>query len=218
MRGQFITFEGTEGAGKTTQIGILAERLKSLGKSVLIVREPGGTRVGERIREILKAPDLAGQLSAETELLLVAASRRELIRSVIQPALEEGTIVICDRFVDSTLAYQGYGRGLEEARIRGVMALVTGGLEPDLTLLIDIPLSLSKQRRRERERGGDASDSEAKPDRFEQSGDDFFTRVENGFRAIAAAEPSRVRVILGDGTIDAVTERIWAPVQRLLEQ
>ena len=205
-RGCFITFEGTEGAGKSTQIRLLAERLRGLGRDVVLVREPGGTPAGERIRGILKDPRLAGQLSPEAELLLVSASRTELVQQVIQPALADGKVVLCDRFIDSTFAYQGFGRGLDQARLAEIVAYSVAGLRPDFTLLLDIPLATSLSRRAEREKGGG---KESGADRFEQSGDTFFTRVEQGFHDLAEREPDRIHTVNGVGDPEEVSDRIW---------
>ena len=206
MQGKFITFEGTEGAGKSTQIRLLAEKLRDLGREVVHVREPGGTPAGEQIRDVLKDPDLAGQLSPEAELLLVSASRTELVRRVIQPALEEGKVVLCDRYIDSTFAYQGYGRGLDQKRMADIVAYSIDGIRPDITLLLDIPLATSLSRRAEREKEGG---KESAADRFEQSGDSFFNRVEQGFRDLAEREPDRIQLINGEGDPTEVSDRIW---------
>ena len=214
MRGKFITFEGTEGAGKSTQIRLLADRLRGIGKEVVLVREPGGTPAGERIRDVLKDPALAGQLSPEAELLLVSASRTELVRQVIRPALEEGKVVLCDRYIDSTFAYQGYGRELDQKPIAEIVAYSIDGIRPDATILLDIPLATSLARRAEREKAGG---KESATDRFEQSGDLFFTRVEQGFRALAALEPDRIHLIDGVGKPEEVSDLIWQGLSGVLE-
>ncbi|MGV3756610.1 MAG: dTMP kinase, partial [Verrucomicrobiota bacterium] len=134
MSGLFITFEGTEGGGKSTQIQLLAERLRSLGHTVRTLREPGGTPIGEEIRHLLKHSDANHGMTSETELLLMNASRAQLVREVIQPALAASEIVLCDRFYDSTLAYQGYGRGLDLGQVQGVVDFAVGSVHPDLTL------------------------------------------------------------------------------------
>ena len=202
----FITFEGTEGAGKSTQIRRVAERLKASGVEVVEVREPGGTAAGERVRDILKDPLLKGQLNAQTELFLISACRSELVRQVIAPALERGQVVLCDRFYDSTLAYQGYGRGLDPSSLREIIDYSTGGLHPDLTFFLEIPWSLSQERRVIRSQAGTP---ESAPDRFEQSGDAFFDRVEKGFRQLSAEYPERFRIVNGSGTLQEVEEKIW---------
>lgn len=212
MAGHFITFEGTEGAGKSTQIQLLAERLRALGQSVSIFREPGGTVIGERLREIVKSPEFAGEISPTTELLLISASRAELIEQKIRPALEAGQVVLCDRFTDSTVAYQGYGRGLGLASIQNVVGFSVGGLVPDATLLLSVSLELSRSRRSSRESAGGA---EGASDRFDQSGDAFFQRVEDGFAALAKAHPDRIREIDGDGSVEDIADRIWKSLASL---
>lgn len=211
IRGLFITFEGTEGCGKSTQVSLLAERLRNAGHSCRVLREPGGTAIGEEIRHTLKHSAPHRSLTAETELLLMNASRAQLVREVIRPALSAGEIVLCDRFYDSTVAYQGYGRGLALDFVRAVIDFAVGGTRPDLTLLLAIPVKISEERRRMRI--GAAS---PQSDRFEESGRDFFLRVEEGYRAIAAAEPERVRVIDGALGLEAVGASIWKEVSAAL--
>lgn len=208
----FITFEGTEGAGKSTQIQLLAERLRAHSCQVCCVREPGGTLAGERIRGVLKDPALAGAMSPEAELFLVSASRTELVQTVIRPALARGEIVLCDRFIDSTVAYQGFGRGLALDRLRELVDFSTGGLRPDLTFLLQVSLSSSYARRAQREQAATGQGGEA--DRFELAGDDFFSRVERGFGQLAADEPERLVTIDGEGSVDDVANRIWQTIER----
>ena len=192
MAGCFITFEGIEGAGKTTQIHRLAESLRGRGKSVCVVREPGGTPVGDRLREVLlKDTVLAGLVLPETEFFLFCASRSELVRSEILPALKSGKVVLCDRFTDSTLAYQGYGRGLDLDRLREAIDFSTGGLVPDATIYLDIPIETSHRRGR-----GD------------EFGDVFFRRVEAGFHKLAESEPKRIHVIDGQDSVEAVAAKV----------
>src|SRR5665213_2823451 len=136
MRGLFITFEGTEGSGKSTQIQVLAKRLREMGRVVQTLREPGGTPIGEEIRHTLKHSNANHAMMAETELLLMNASRAQLVREVIRPAIEQGEIILCDRFYDSTVAYQGHGRGLDFAMVRKIIACAVGETQPDLTLLL----------------------------------------------------------------------------------
>src|SRR5579863_5517629 len=148
MNGLLISFEGTEGCGKSTQINLLARRLHALGRRVKLVREPGGTPIGEEIRHTLKHSASNHAMTAETELLLMNASRAQLVREVIRPALERGEIILCDRFYDSTMAYQSYGRGLDFAMVRQMIACAVGETRPDVTLLLIVPVKVSEARRR----------------------------------------------------------------------
>lgn len=202
-RGLLITLEGGEGAGKSTQIARLAERARARGVEVLTCREPGGTPLGERLREALFGLDAAP--SALAELLTFSAARAELVATVMRPAIERGALVLCDRFTDSTLAYQGYGRGLDLATIEAVNAAATGGLAPDLTLLLDLDPA-----------AGRARGAEGGTDYLEREALAFHERVRAGFQALAAREPGRWRVIDAWGDIDAVTAAAWAPVEALL--
>jgi dTMP kinase len=151
--GFFITFEGTEGGGKTTQIQLLAERLRPLGHNVRLLREPGGTPIGEEIRHTLKHSHQNHAMTAEAELLLMNASRAQLVREIIRPALAAGEVVLCDRFFDSTIAYQGYGRELDLRLVRSIIDFAVGETRPDLTLLLNVPLEVSEARRRARSTG-----------------------------------------------------------------
>jgi len=206
-RGCFITFEGTEGGGKSTQILLLAERLRKLGKSVLTLREPGGTPIGEEIRHTLKHSAAGLAMTPETELLLMNASRAQLVREVIRPALDSGQFVLCDRFYDSTIAYQGFGRGLDLKCIQPIVDYAVGDTRPNLTLLLHVALEVSEQRRQQRQ-----AESTPLADRFEQAGREFFARVEKGFLALAAEEPGRIKVIDAAQTIETVAEAIWKQV------
>ncbi|MFL2905308.1 MAG: dTMP kinase [Limisphaerales bacterium] len=205
MAGCFITFEGTEGCGKSTHIKKLASRLKAEGRTVRTLREPGGTESGESIRHLLKhGPE---ELTAEAELLLMNASRAQLVREVIRPAIAAGEIVLCDRFYDSTTVYQGTGRGLDAAQVQNVIEFAAGETRPDLTLLLQIPLKISEERRARR----------AETDRFEQADRAFFERIEAGYTALAAAEPDRIRVIQADQPLDSVAATIWQVVSERLK-
>jgi dTMP kinase len=184
--GLFITFEGPEGSGKTTQIRQLAAWLREQGRDVLMTREPGGTRLGEAIRGILLAPEHT-EMCSETEILLFSAARAQIVREVISPHLERGGVVLCDRFADSTLAYQGYGRRLDMATLRQITAFATGGLTPELTICLDLPV-LEGLRRKQ---GGDQEEW----NRMEREQLAFQERVRDGFLALAAAEPSRWLVL-----------------------
>ena len=205
MDGCFITFEGTEGCGKSTHIKKLARRLEAEGHTVRTLREPGGTESGESIRQLLKhGPE---ELTAEAELLLMNASRAQLVREVIRPAIAAGEIVLCDRFYDSTTVYQGTGRGLNAAQVQRVIEFAAGETRPDLTLLLKIPLKISEERRARR----------AETDRFEQADRTFFERIEAGYTALAAAEPDRIRVIQADQPLDSVAATIWHVVSERLK-
>ena len=207
MPGLFITFEGTEGAGKSTQIKLLAERLESLGRKLRLLREPGSTPIGEEIRHTLQHSARNEAMAPETELLLVNASRAQLVREVIRPALQAGEIILCDRFYDSTVAYQGYGRGLELSRVREIIDYAVGPTRPALTLFLHVPLAVSETRRAGRE---------GPRDRFEEAGKSFFERVEQGFLTIAKAEPDRVKYIDATQSVDAVRDNIWRCVEECL--
>src|SRR6185369_10469591 len=187
MRGRLITFEGTEGSGKSTQIALLAERLCGLGCIVRILREPGGTPIGEEIRHTLKHSKNNAAMTSETELLLMNASRAQIVREVIRPALAEGEVVLCDRFFDSTTAYQGYGRQLELNMVRAIIDFAVGDTRPDLTLLFVVPHEVSAERLLARQ-----STLPFMRDRIEEADRGFFERVAKGYQAIAAAEPKRV--------------------------
>jgi dTMP kinase len=180
----FITLEGGEGAGKSTSLAFVRQWLEQAGHSVIMTREPGGTPVGERIREILlHARDL--DISAEVEALLMFAARAQHLSQVILPALARGTSVVCDRFTDATYAYQGGGRGMPAGRIAELETWVQGALRPDLTLLLDVPVAVGLARAKGR----------SEPDRFEREQHEFFERVRDCYRARAAAEPKRMRVV-----------------------
>ncbi len=211
-RGLFITFEGTEGAGKSTHIRLLAERLRQLGRTVRELREPGGTPLGEEIRHLLKHHPAGRGMTPETELLLMNASRAQLVREVIRPALDAGEVVLCDRFFDSTVAYQGDGRGLDLKLVESVIAAAVGETRPDLTLLLHVPLSVSESRRLSRQKS-----QSAPADRFEESDRAFFERVERGFQAIATTEPKRVLVIEASRDIESIAADIWSHVEPLFK-
>ena len=211
MKGLFITFEGTEGCGKSTQVELLGERLRALGHRVRELREPGGTPIGEEIRHTLKHSKANVTMTYETELLLMNASRAQLVRETIRPALVVGEIVLCDRFYDSTTAYQGYGRGLDLSLVKNVIDFAVGDTRPDLTLLLQVPPEVSAERLRSRQ-----STLPFVRDRMEEGDKQFFARVGEGFKAVAAAEPGRVRVVNGAGPVDVVCAKIWEIVERIL--
>jgi len=210
--GRFITFEGTEGGGKSTQISLLAERLIQQGRKVRTLREPGGTPIGEEIRHTLKHSSANEGMTPETELLLMNASRAQLVREVIRPALLIGEIVLCDRFFDSTIAYQAFGRALDTKFVRSIIEFAVGDTRPDLTLLLHIPLVVSEKRRQTRDAASPVRD------RFEEAGRDFFERVERGFLALAKEEPKRVKLIDATRSVQEVAEAVWQHVDGLLSE
>jgi len=207
MTGLFITFEGNEGSGKSTQIRRLAARFRKQGRDVVTLREPGGTPIGEEIRHTLKHSHQNQAMTPEAELLLMNASRAQLVREVIRPALAGGKVVLCDRFYDSTTAYQGYGRQMDLQHVKAVIDFAVGNTRPDLTLLMLVSHELSEERRRGRQ-----TRMPFLRDRFEEADRAFFERVEQGYHALAEQEPDRIKVISADGSADDVEESIWKAV------
>ena len=214
MKGLFITFEGTEGSGKSTQISLLAQTLRAKGRTVRTLREPGSTPIGEEIRHTLKHSAVNHAMTAETELLLMNASRAQLVREVIRPALAAGEVVVCDRFYDSTMAYQGYGRMLDLKMVQGIIDIAVGDTRPDLTLLLLVPQALSEARRLARQPSLPLT---IKRDRFEEADQSFFERVAQGYQAIAVSEPQRVKPFAASGTVEAVAADIWQAVEPLIK-
>jgi len=223
MEGLFITFEGTEGCGKTTQVQMLADKLQKDGLPVVVLREPGGTPIGEEIRHTLKHSLNNAAMTPETELLLMNASRTQLVREVIRPALQSGKIVLCDRFYDSTTAYQGYGRGLNLDYVRKIIEFAVGETRPDLTLFLDIPLELSLKRRaiRKNENNGkpkSVTNENNLRDRFEEADIEFFKRVQQGFHKIAEKEPKRIKTVDATKPIEEVFKNICEIVEPFLDR
>ena len=200
-RGRFVTFEGIEGAGKSTQLERLHHRLRHEGRQVLFTREPGGTALGERLRGLLLDPEV-GAMAAETELLLIFAARAEHLRRVIKPALARGTWVLCDRFTDASFAYQGAGRGLGAARVAVLETWLQGDFRPDLVLLFDVSAEVGLER----------ALSRGKRDRIESEDMAFFERARSAYLQRARADARRYRVIDGAGDLQTVTaqvDRAW---------
>ncbi|HTS16969.1 MAG TPA: dTMP kinase [Verrucomicrobiae bacterium] len=204
--GRFITFEGGEGSGKSTHIERLVARLRVEGYPVLVAREPGGTEVGEQIRHILQYSKDSHAMVAETELLLFCASRAQLVRQVIQPALKDGTVVICDRFMDSTTVYQGVGRKIDPRAVAAINGFAVGAHQPDLTLVIDLDPRIGLERVRGRELF----------DRMENQALEFYERVRQGYLKLAERESGRVKVIDGSQTIERIADQIWNLVKDVL--
>ena len=207
-RGLFITFEGTDGAGKTTQIQHLTADLRQTGYDVYLTREPGGTPISEQIRDMLLNPDHS-EMAATTELLLYAASRAQHVSEVIKPALEAGKIVISSRFADATVVYQGYGRGLDLERINRLNRIATDGVTPDLTFVLDLPVEIGLQRV-QNSRGG--------LDRLEREKIEFHHRLREGYQIIARQEPERLKIIDAQADPEQVYVQIQKAIQPLLQQ
>ena len=207
MTGLFITLEGPEGAGKSTNREYLADKLRAEGIAVLLTREPGGTPLAERIRELLLAPS-DESMHADTELLLVFAARAQHLAQVIRPALARGEIVLCDRFTDATYAYQGGGRGLSHERIAVLENFVQDDLRPDLTLIFDLPVEVGLAR----------ASARGRLDRFEQEGRSFFDAVRSTYLNRAGAEPARYRLVDAALSLPEVQQSLDALVPQMLER
>ena len=199
MPGTFITFEGIDKSGKSTQAERLADTLRQQGLPVVLTLEPGGTELGRAIRHLVLERQYEAEVAPTAEVLLFAGDRAQHVEEVIRPAIQEGKVVISDRFVDSTMAYQGYGRGLDMDRLAAVMRVATGGLVPDITMLVDVDLETARAR-------GWGTD----PDRIERGSESYFERVRNGFLALSRAEPGRIRVFDGRQDMDALAGTIRA--------
>ena len=200
-KGLFITFEGADGCGKTTQIELLNKYLKDNGYNTLLTREPGAKGLGTKLREILLNYD--GEVSSNCESFLFLADRAQHVDCIIKPAIKEGKIVLCDRHIDSTVAYQGYGRGVNIEQINYLNNIATNGLKPDLTLVLDVDIETSMQRVGKNK------------DRMESAGIDFFNRVRNGYLEIAKKEPQRVKIIDSSDTIDNIHKKVIELIEAL---
>ena len=205
MAGLFITFEGGDGSGKTTQINLLATWLESEGHTVVITREPGGTDLGTELRNIILHRE--GFIAPRAEALLYAADRSHHIHTLVRPALKRGEIVVQDRYLDSSVAYQGAGRVLDPTEVRDISLWATENLMPDLTVVLDVPASVAKERQAAGER---------QYDRLEAEAEDFHTRVRESYLALAAEEPERFLVIDGESSIEEIHQAIVAKVSDLL--
>lgn len=197
MKGTFISFEGIEGTGKSTQARLLSEYLKGKGFDVVLTEEPGGTQIGLRIRELLLSVEHKG-MTAITELLLYNASRAQHVKEVIIPAIDRGSIVITDRFTDSTIAYQGYGRGIDFTLIDSIDLIATGRLRPDITILLDLDVEVGLKRNR----------GINKTDRLELEDTEFHQLVRSGYHDLAAKEPERIKLINVSGSVEEIQNKI----------
>lgn len=197
MRGIFISFEGIEGSGKTTQARLLADHLSKKGYAVVLTEEPGGTPIGLKIREVLLNVDHA-EMHPVTELLLYNASRRQHVQEIILPAINAGKVVLTDRFSDSTLAYQGFGRGIDVSVIETLDRMATGGLKPEITLLLDIDVEMGLRRNR----------GANKIDRIELEDIEFHKKVRAGYHELARSEPGRIKVIDASGTVEEIQGKV----------
>ncbi|ACB76606.1 dTMP kinase [Opitutus terrae] len=206
--GKLISFEGSEGSGKSTQMSMLAARLQKDGRDVVTTREPGGTEIGEQVRNIIVHNSRGDEMCAETELLLFAAARAQLVREVIAPAMQKGSIVLSDRYLDSSTVYQGIGRNLAADPVAQINRFAVGNVMPDLTIVIDVPAEVGLARIRQR-----ASDL---PDRMERENIDFYKKVRDGYLVLAKGMADRFVVIDGTQTQDVVSKKIFAAVKERL--
>jgi dTMP kinase len=210
MPGILISFEGSEGSGKTTQIASLAKRLEQLGRDVVVTREPGGTQIGEEIRHLLIHSAANDEMCPETELLLFAASRAQLVRELILPALEAGKVVICDRFLDSTTVYQGVARSISLDPVNHINQFAVGNVMPAITIVLDVPPEVSMSRIKRR-----ASDL---PDRMERENISFYRLVREGYLLLAKSIPERFRVFDGTKEEETLAGEIWNAIEQALPQ
>ena len=209
MTGLFITFEGGEGCGKSTQIAALKARLEAMGETVVQTREPGGTALGESVRSLLQHDDAGQGMSPEAELLLFAASRAQHVRERIVPAIAEGQIVLCDRFLDSTTVYQGVARAIDSTQVDTINQFAIGDTKPDLTILIDLPPEIGLARVHARSNG--------QLDRMEKEAIEFFQAVRKGYLDLAKSEPKRFLVLDGSQSVEELETQIWQRVGETLK-
>lgn len=206
--GKLISFEGSEGSGKTTQIALLAAHLQKEGREVISTREPGGTEIGEQIRNIIVHNSKGDEMCAETELLLFTAARAQLVREVIAPALSRGVVVLSDRYLDSSTVYQGIGRNLAADPVAQINRFAIGNVMPDITIVLDVPTELGLARIRQR-----ATDL---PDRMERENIEFYNKVRDGYLVLAKSMSDRFVVIDGTQNQDAIAKKIWTAVKERL--
>lgn len=200
-KGLFITFEGIDGCGKTTQIKLLKDYFESIGRTVILTREPGAKGLGEKLREILLNYD--GEVSSNCESFLFLADRAQHIDTIIKPAIERGEIVLCDRHTDSTIAYQGYGRGVNIEQIKMLNNIATNGIKPDLTFVFDIDITTSVKR------------VGKEKDRMESAGLEFFEKVRKGYIEISKQEPNRIKLIDGSKTIEEISKEVLSIINKV---
>lgn len=206
--GLFVSFEGIDFSGKSVQARLIEEKLLKEGRNVILIRDPGTTRISERIRDILLDKNHV-EMSPWAELLLYEAARAQMVRQIIKPALEKGDIVLCDRFYDSTTAYQGYGRELDLTLVRHANEIAAEGLKPDVTFIIDLAPEIAEER---------MGKSRQVKDRLESAGNDFYQKVAQGYREIARREPDRVVLVNGDRSIESIHAEIWRVVKNKIAE
>jgi dTMP kinase len=203
--GLFITFEGIDGCGKSTQLQLLAQRLQAQGVEAVVTREPGGTPFAEKIRQLVMMPQ-AEEVSDHCEVLLYLAARAQHVQQVIAPALDAGRIVLCDRFQEATFAYQGFGRGVNLERLAQLNSFATGGISPHRTFVFDVSVEVARGRLH---KTGKA------PDRLEQNGDSFFTTIRQGYLTMAQQHPERIELLAASVSIEQLAEQVWQRVESL---
>lgn len=208
MSGRFITFEGIDGSGKSTQLRLLAAHLRARGRDVIMTREPGGTELGRQLREAFL--ETHEKVAPMAELLAFAADRAQHVEYLIKPALAAGKVVISDRYADATFAYQGAGRGFPADKVNQVIALATGGLKPDLTLFFDIPVEMAITRM------SDRAESEAKANRMDAETAEFYHRVRDAYLTIAAAEPERFIIVEASGSVEEIQGKVDEIVSKII--